>query len=611
MTSRHRTETDLRAALSDAGFTPGRRDVSPLLDLLAAGGEAAPLAEQALRRAGPAALPAALAAATNAAPPVRAAITRLVGRIALAAPEGAAAEETRTFLIARLRDEDARTRRMAAVALGKVRAPDVEEALAAAVQEERAPDVRRALVAALGKVGGRAALSVLGELAGADDVARERGRAELMVQRTLSRDEASGIAGDTAPERPVRVAARCRRGLEALLLEELSGIGAGAPALRRSACGGAWIELMLSAPLNRLFEARTMLSFAFPLKERRLSPGEDVAGAVTEVLLSADALAILRRFTLGGIRYRIAWAEGGKRRASVWRAAQAVQSRAPDLVNDPTRSTWDVIVREGEGRVLVELAPRLPDPRFAYRRGDVPAASHPTVAAALARLAGALPDDVVWDPFVGSGSELCERARLGPFRRLVGSDRDRAALEAARENLDAAGVRGAELHLRDALASPPIDEAPTLIVTNPPMGRRVHRAGDLAALLTRFVERAAAALAPGGRLVWISPFPEQTQAAAERSGLRAEVLQPIDMGGFDAQIQVLRKPRQLRRSGGDQRARPSAQRAGAGGEERRQRRDHERNDDQRDHRAAVRARPKVGDIQVRRRHRERRRRLLS
>ena len=31
-------------------------------------------------------------------------------------------------------------------------------------------------------------------------------------------------------------------------------------------------------------------------------------------------------------------------------------------------------------------------------------------------------NDLVWDPFVGSGTELCERALLGPYRALVGSD---------------------------------------------------------------------------------------------------------------------------------------------------------------------------------------------
>ncbi|CAN96061.1 putative N6-adenine DNA/RNA methylase [Sorangium cellulosum So ce56] len=444
-----------------------------------------------------------------------------------------------------------------------------------------------------------------------------RARAELLARRTLTRGEPSEIAGDRAPERPLRVAVRCRRGLEAILAEELAALDAGSPGgalvpeLRSDPCGGARVEAVLSGRLDALFGARTMLSFAFPLPLRKLDQGADLAAAVAERLLSREAREILRRFTQGAIRYRIDWAAGGKRRAAVFRAAAAVEAEAPELVNDPTQSTWDVVVYEGAGRVRVELAPRLPDPRFAYRRGDVPAASHPTIAAALARIAGARGDDVVWDPFVGSGLELCERALLGPYRRLVGSDRDPRALQIARENLDAAGARGAELLQRDAVGAPPPGEAPTLILTNPPLGRRVERTGDLDAMLDRFVEGAARALAPGGRMVWISPFPERTEAVARRSGLRPEALLRVDMGGFDAQIQSFHKealrPRAShdRRDGqrGDRLDRPPAGRGGRGpqqaelrGEQhrppRQEQRHHHRDDDPEPPRAVGR---RVGD----------------
>ncbi|WP_437912085.1 HEAT repeat domain-containing protein [Sorangium sp. So ce302] len=602
-------DPDLQRALSDPGFTPGRRHFAALMDLLETADEPAELAERALRRAGAAALPAALERAAGAPPALRAPLTRLVGKLMAAGPiEPEVSERARDYLLACLGDDDRRTRRMAAVALGKPPAADagralVEQALAEAARSERSPDVRRALIDALGKVGGGAALEALAELDG-DDIAGVRARAELLARRTLTRGEPSEIAGDRAPERPLRVAVRCRRGLEAILAEELAALdadspgGALVPELRSDPCGGARVEAVLSGRLDVLFGARTMLSFAFPLPLRKLDQGADLAAAVAERLLSREAREILRRFTQGAIRYRIDWAGGGKRRAAVFRAAAAVEAEAPELVNDPTQSTWDVVVYEGAGRVRVELAPRLPDTRFAYRRGDVPAASHPTIAAALARIAGARGDDVVWDPFVGSGLELCERALLGPYRRLVGSDRDPRALQIARENLDAAGARGAELLQRDAGGAPPPGEAPTLILTNPPLGRRVERTGDLDAMLDRFVEGAARALAPGGRMVWISPFPARTEAVARRSGLRPETLLRVDMGGFDAQIQSFHKealrPRAShdRRDGqrGDRLDRPPAGRGGRGpqqaelrGEQhrppRQEQRHHHRNDD--------------------------------
>src|SRR5690606_6662202 len=108
----------------------------------------------------------------------------------------------------------------------------------------------------------------------------------------------------------------------------------------------------------------------------------------------------------------------GPQRSLVWRVASEVTRLAPELLNDPTATTWDVLI-DDELRVL-ELTPRkLEDPRFAYRVAEIPAASHPSIAAALAFVAEARPTDRVWDPFCGSGLELIERARLGPARALL------------------------------------------------------------------------------------------------------------------------------------------------------------------------------------------------
>jgi tRNA G10 N-methylase Trm11 len=143
--------------------------------------------------------------------------------------------------------------------------------------------------------------------------------------------------------------------------------------------------------------------------------------------------------------------------------------------------------------------------------------------------------DVVWDPFVGSGSELVERARLGPYRSLHGSDVEPRAIEIARRNLDAAGLQAATLEAGDALALHP--PGVTLVITNPPMGRRASRARGLADTLDRFVEHVATVLPVGGRLVWITPWATRGRAAADRSGLSLEWARAIDMGGFDAEMQ--------------------------------------------------------------------------
>src|SRR5262249_44366677 len=157
------------------------------------------------------------------------------------------------------------------------------------------------------------------------------------------------------------------------------------------------------------------------------------------------------------------------------------------------------------------------------------------------RLGGVRRDDVVWDPFVGSALELCERAVAGPHALLLGSDHDAAALAVARANLESVGATRFELLLGDALRVE-LPRAPTLIVTNPPPGRRIERTPSLRDRLPRFVERAARLLAPRGRFVWISPFPAATRAAAERSGLTVATSFEVDLGGFAGVVQSFRKP---------------------------------------------------------------------
>jgi 23S rRNA G2445 N2-methylase RlmL len=278
-----------------------------------------------------------------------------------------------------------------------------------------------------------------------------------------------------------------------------------------------------------------MESFLFPLSSEPIREGEGPSDTIARVVTGEAARGIFATWTEGPIRYRIAWAEGGHRRAATWDAARAIAARSPELVNDPTASTWEVVITEDGALVQVAIVPRaFRDPRFVWRLGDVPAASHPTIAAALARVAGPREDDIVWDPFVGSGAELVERALLGPHHALFGSDLDPRALAVARDNLAAAGFEG-RLEQQDAL-----DPAPpgvTLIITNPPMGRRAARNVGTGDTLDRFVAHAAGSLTARGRLVWMAPWPKRARAAGLRAGLTLDWARAVDMGGFEAELQ--------------------------------------------------------------------------
>jgi precorrin-6B methylase 2 len=335
------------------------------------------------------------------------------------------------------------------------------------------------------------------------------------------------------------VLVRCRAGLEPLLAEELP------PALAPRLAGAGMVRARLAGPLEELWRARTMLRFTLPLPLLRIEPGADDAVAVARALAAPAPRAALRELTEGPVRLRLEWVGAGHRRAATYRFARELERLAPELINDPARSDWELIVSPaggGRGRALqLELWPRgLPDPRFAYRRRDVPAASHPTIAAALARVAGVRPDDVVWDPFVGSATELVERALLGPYEALYGTDLDEGALAAARENLGAAAVERWELGCADARGHAP-PRPPTLILTNPPMGKRVLQAREVLPLYRDCLRSFAALLAPHGRLVWISPLFDKTVAIGREHGLRPTLRRRLDMGGFAAELQVLVK----------------------------------------------------------------------
>jgi predicted RNA methylase len=272
-----------------------------------------------------------------------------------------------------------------------------------------------------------------------------------------------------------------------------------------------------------------------------LDPSEpELAKSIAAALTSPPAQATLNAWSEGAPRYRVSFAEGGHQRALVLAIALAVSKAVPALVNDSRDASWEIVVVRDASPPHLVLVPRAyEDARFSYRKRDVRAASHPTIAAALARACVPQATDVVWDPFLGSGLELIERARLGPVRTLLGSDIDPTALDAARENLAAAGVR-AELREGDALRLHP--DNVSLILTNPPMGRRLLRDSSLGSFLDAFVAHAATVLARRGRLVWLSPLPERTRRVAERAGLHVGPEGAmVDMGGFSAELQTFRR----------------------------------------------------------------------
>lgn len=504
---------DLRSAAHDRSFIPARADIPALIELLVAEDDA-DAAERAIARAGAEGARAVKAAFEATKPPLRGRLVKVIDRIG-------GHEE---WLIARLGDSDDKTRRNAIVALGHVASSAVEEALIAAWPREERVEHRRSIAASLGKIGSAPALDLLRTIDASDgELRRIASEAILKLERTHGRATRGTIDAGVRPETPIVVRYHCRRGLETIVVDEIGDLGA------RGVAPGV-VEVKSMSAIAGLFAVRTALRFGFPL-------GASTDGPIEERVAAAIAAGgeLLGRFTRGPITYRIDWVGKGHRRAATFKVARLVQERAPQLRNDPTDSVWEIVVDEELG---VEAWPKaVEDPRFSYRVADVPASSHPTIAASLARVAGARRDEVVWDPFVGSGTELIERARLGPCSAMYGSDVEPGALDAARKNLDAAGVK-ALLVVSDARVSRP-PEPVSLVITNPPMGRRVLDRKSLEPLFDGVLANVRNCMRRDGRVVLLSPLFGRTVELAVRHGFRVERRGAVDLGGFDAELQVL------------------------------------------------------------------------
>ena len=505
--------------LRDTGWTPSAKDADPLLEVVATGSDNdAKAAEKAIRRMDPMhvrKIAAALVARVETAErPGR-------GRLALLATKYNSEPNVHAWLVAALADADPKTRRNAARGLGK----EAEADLLRAFDDAPTEDDRRAFADALSRIGSKGARERIERLATGD---LRMTRAAVIRDREEARAESGGIDLEGNLGEPIVMRFHTRVGLERIVLEEL-----GEAARPRIASPGI-VEARLEGPLSRALEVRTAMHVGFPIDPVRLA--EDPADSIVALLRTARVKKIFAAYTTPGpVRFRLSFEGSGHHRPLVWNVAEKI--KGGDLVNDPKSSTWEVMVTIDGGFLSIELVPRgFVDPRFAYRVATVPASSHPVIAAALARCAPRRDDDVVWDPFCGAGAELRERARIGPFARLIGTDVETEALEASKKNLEGLEV---DLQIADALGFDP--GGVTAIITNPPMGRRVER-GRHTNLLLEFVDHAAKILAPSGVLVWTVPEPREVHARAEKAGLVLERAFTVDMGGFPAALSIHRRP---------------------------------------------------------------------
>ena len=180
-----------------------------------------------------------------------------------------------------------------------------------------------------------------------------------------------------------------------------------------------------------------------------------------------------------------------------------------------------------------------------YKVEHQPASLRPTIAAAMVRLAGASPGDVVLDPMCGAGTILAEQIELSKMRKagrveVWGGDREMSMLRAAASNLHRVGP--ALLANWDTARLPLPSESVDRIVCNPPFGKQLSSIDEIGPLYRAAVREFNRVLRPGGRAVLLV-----SESDALRDAVGPHRWQPtrqlrIEVLGQPAAISVWQKP---------------------------------------------------------------------
>lgn len=410
----------------------------------------------------------------------------------------------RTPVLLALMCEAPKARKNAARLLSAIGSAADAPSLIAALAREQTRFVVPSLLLALGTVGGAEASAALSAYVPPtpESPEEEKHCAEIVAAHTkaLGRFDTTGsFAGSIgwigAPT-PCAVLLTHPDGFADVLLDELSALGLPA----RAAKGGVLVQ---AHDFKKVFRARCFYEALLPCHSDmaegiELTPEAIAEAAKTgwEILCRADAAGAPE------LPYRIELRDySGDRAALIHAVARTVGGR-----DNPSAYAWELrVVCRPNNRSEVFVKPTaMPDARFAYRKGVLPASIHPALAACIARAAYLrLPGRAnprVFDPCCGSGTLLIEAARV--FRDatlLMGTDIAANAVRIARENAQAAHCRATFLQ-KDCLrfeAREPFD----LIVANLPFGNRVGTHESNEALYRALVARLGTLLKPDGLAV--------------------------------------------------------------------------------------------------------------
>jgi 23S rRNA G2445 N2-methylase RlmL len=445
----------------------------------------------------------------------------------------------RDWLIVLLKDPQEKVRRYALAALPKIGAGEQgEREMLTLLKSSEESREKHHLGRALEKVGGEATLAVIDE--GIDLPAITVQKVKAGVSR---KEGAGGVLLDALlpVDSEMRVLLRCRRGLEDFVRDEARELLSPTEwVLDKTTPGVVTLKPLQEFSLATLYRLRCFATIAFPLGTIRGTEGPKWVESLARCIASERTRDLMLASTASAPRYRLEFAGRGHQRGAIRQVIDRAYALCPEILNDSRQAPWSIdVIPTSQGESLVELRPRLyPDPRLGYRQEDIAAASHPPLAACMARLAGSEPHETIWDPFCGSALELIECSLLGEVAAVYGTDLDPRAIAVATANFEAADLAGttAEFTECDFRKSPIAPGSISLMITNPPLGRRV-RIKDMQGLFSDLYAAASRALRVGGRLVFVNPLRTEPSDLS----LNLEYRKTVDLGGFNCRLEMYRK----------------------------------------------------------------------
>lgn len=257
---------------------------------------------------------------------------------------------------------------------------------------------------------------------------------------------------------------------------------------------GSWSALL---QLRTVVAAFAVLTFPVP-RPRSLTSGE----YFPQIASTIDAVRRMNRANQPrSFRFEAAGSD-----SAVFQRLAAQTADATGLTHNG--QDGDIVIRfrrtpgQREGwDVLVRLSPRPLSDR-AWRQANFPGAVNATIAACVSMVTRPKRSDRVVNLMCGSGTLLIERLIAHQARLAVAVDADERAMSACRSNLAGAGLTDVTLFTQDIAEGGWLDTGPfDVLLADPPWGHLMGDRQDSEATHLLLLQRAAAAAAPGARLV--------------------------------------------------------------------------------------------------------------